>query len=207
MMRDTGRNVVRRLGLAAAAIMMLTALPGQRAQAMSPISPGVMPSAHTAAETPIIQVRGPHGGGGGGFHGGGGGGFHGGGGGGFHGGGAAFHAAPAFHGGGGSGFRAGPAFHGGGGAAFHGGGFRAGPTYQGAGVRYGGYHPGFASRPHFHHRQFYGYGPSYYPVTTAYYYPYRRCRVILTYYGPRRICHYRHWHRPHHRHHRHYRYW
>jgi hypothetical protein len=61
----------------------------------------------------------------------------------------------------------------GGGAAFHGAGFR---------------HGGFGIRHHRHHfhRHFY-YAPSDY-------YPYRRCRIIRTYYGPRRICHHRHWH-------------
>jgi hypothetical protein len=116
-----------------------------------------------------------------GGHGGGGGGH---GGGGFHGGGGGFHGG-GFHGGG---------FHGGG---FHGGGYRA--------FHYGGYHhayyrPHFYQRHHFH-RRFY-YAPSYY-------YPHRYCRVIWTYYGPRRICHrpwhgHHYWH--HHRHH-HYRYW
>lgn len=223
-MKDTGRRVVRSLGLAAAALLVLTMVPGERAQAMSPINPGAQLPVNSTPDVITVQFHGHGGGGGGprggggGFHGGGGGGFHGGGGAAFHGGGggAAFHAAPAFHGGGGGGgFRAGPAFHGGGVAAFHGGGFRAGPAFHGGGVRYGGgYHRGFAYRPHFHHRHVYGYGygyePDYYPAYTSYYYPHRRCRVIWTHYGPRRVCHYRPWHRPHHwrhRHHRHHRYW
>ena len=72
--------------------------------------------------------------------------------------------------------------------------------------RGGGYR--FAHRHHFHRR--FVYGPSYYDY--PYYYPYRRCHVVLTYYGPRRVCHYRHWRhhywRHHHRRHHHYRvYW
>jgi hypothetical protein len=94
-----------------------------------------------------------------------------------------------FHGGG---------FHGGGHfGGFHGGGFHGG--FHGGGFHYGGwggYHRHWGYRPfygyrHFH-RRFYG---GYYP----YYYP-RPCRVIWTYYGPRRICHWHRWHYP-------YRYW
>jgi hypothetical protein len=143
------------------------------------MSPGAMPAAQSSFDVMTIQMRGPHGGGGGG---------------GYHGGGGGFHAAPAFRGGG---FRAG---------AFH-----ARPAFHGGGVRYGGgYHRGFAYRPHFHHhRRFYG---AYYYPDDSYYYSYphhRRCRVILTHYGPRRVCHYRplhRWHHWRHRHH-HHRYW
>jgi hypothetical protein len=101
--------------------------------------------------------------------------------------------------------------HGGGGAVIHGGSlrtggaYRTGPVFRGAGIRYGGYHYGghrFVHRHHFHRRFFYG--PSYYYNDYPnYYYPYRRCRVVWTYYGPHRVCHFRHW-RHHHRHHR---YW
>jgi hypothetical protein len=187
---DPGRGLVRCLGLAAAAMLALSAAASQRAEALSLINPGAVPTAKYASDGLTTEVRGGHGGGG---HGGGGGGFHGGGGGGFHGGGAAFHGGgfrsggAAFHGGG---FRGGgAACHGGGfrsgGAVFHGGGFRGGHVFHGGGFRHGG----FAFRHHRHHfhRHFY-YAPSYY------YYPYRRCRIIWTYYGPRRICHYRHWH-------------
>jgi hypothetical protein len=97
---------------------------------------------------------------------------HGGHGGGGHGGGGGFHRG----GGGGGGVRTG-------GAVFHGGGFRAGHVFRDGGLRHGG----FAFRHHRFHRHFY-YASSYYD------YPYRRCRIIRTYYGPRRICHYRHWH-------------
>lgn len=134
------KGLVCSLTIAAAATLFL-ALPGQRAQAMSLITPGASPA--KAATGGLIQVRGGHGGGGGGFHGGGGG-FHAGG---FHGGG--------FHGGG---------FHGGGFHAFHGGG-----GWHGGGFRYGGFHyfdgPRFA---HFHRRHFF-YG-GYYPYP-YYYYP------------------------------------
>jgi hypothetical protein len=164
-----GRGLVRALGLAAAAMFVLSAVTEQRAEALSLINPGVVPTAKYVSDGLTTPVRGGHGGGGGGFHGGGGG-FHGGGGG-FHGGGGGFH---------GGGFR-------GGGAMFHGGGFRGGHVFHGGGFRHGG----FAFRHHFH-RHFY-YAP-------YYYYPYRYCRIVWTYYGPRRICHFRHWHhRWHHR--------
>jgi hypothetical protein len=178
MMRipDPGRGLVRCLGLAAVAILVLSAAASQRAEALSLINPGAAPTAKHVSDGLTTEVRGGHGGGG-----------HGGGGG-FHGGGAAFHGGGGFHGGG-------AAFHGGGfrsgGAAFHSGGFRAGHVFRGGGFRYGGYR--FAHRHHFH-RHFY-YAPSYY------YYPQRYCRVIWTYYGPRRICHYRHWRHHHRRHH------
>jgi len=111
--------------------------------------------------------------------GGGGGGGHGGGGGGHGGGGGGFH-------GGGGGFRAG-------GPVFRGGAFHARPAFHRAGFR-------FAHRHHFRSRFFYG--ASYYPYYD--YYPYRRCRIILTYYGPRRVCRFRHFGYPyrHYRHHR-----
>lgn len=170
---DSGRGLVRCLGLAAAAILLLSAATSQRAEALSLINPGAAATAKQVSDGLTTEVRGGHGGGG---HGGGGGhrgGFHGGG---FHAGGAVFH-------GGGGGYRA---AH-----VFHGGGFR---------------HGGFALR---HHHRHFVYGPSYYDYPS--YYPYRVCRVIRTYYGPRRICHFRHrhhhsWRHHHHRHH-HYRYW
>ncbi|GLH76887.1 hypothetical protein SSBR45G_17950 [Bradyrhizobium sp. SSBR45G] len=101
-------------------------------------------------------------------------------------------------------------FHGGG-PAFHGGGGPR-PVFHGGGGGY--YRPHYGYRPYVHHhrRHFYGYRSYYTPTyTTGYYYPYRRCRIVYTYYGPRRICHSRHWrghhwrhhHRWHHRHHRH----
>jgi len=59
---------VRSLCLAAAAVFTLSAVPIERAAAMSPINPGTAPSAHATTEDLMIQVRG----GGGGGHGGGG---------------------------------------------------------------------------------------------------------------------------------------
>lgn len=164
---------MRLLGLAAVATLILSAGTARRADAMTPINPTALPAAKAAGDDMITQVR--HGGGGHGGHGG----FHGGGGfrgGGFHGGGAHFH---------GGGFRAAPAFHGGGyryGGVRHYGGFH----------RYGGYRPYYYGHRHFHRRYYGGYYPYYsYP---------RRCRVIWTYYGPRRICRWHRWHHP-------YRYW
>jgi hypothetical protein len=99
------------------------------------------------------------------------------------------------HGGGGHGGFHGGGFHGGG---FHGGGFHGGGWHGGGFRHYGGFHHhgGFA---HFHHRRFYGgYAPYY-----SSYYPH--CRIIYTYYGPRRVCGYHH--RWHHRRWHHRRYW
>ncbi|WP_128928922.1 hypothetical protein [Bradyrhizobium guangxiense] len=111
---------------------------------------------------------------------------------------------PVRHGGGGHG--GGGHFHGGGGfrgGGFHGGhvgGFRAAPGFHGSGYRYGGfrhyggyhrygiYRPYYGHR-HFHRRYYYG---GYYPY---YHYP-RRCRIISTYYGPRRVCRWHRWHYP-----------
>jgi hypothetical protein len=74
-------------------------------------------------------------------------------------------------------------FGGHGGGGFHGGGFRGGGFRGGGfGHRYGGFHRGGYRYGYFHrrhfHRGFY-YGSSYYP---------RRCRIVWTHYGPRRIC-------------------
>jgi len=169
------RGFVRCLGVAAVAMLALSAAPSQRAEALSPGNPGAISTAKYLSDGLSTEVRF----GGGGGRGGGGGGFHGGGG--FRGGGAAFH---------GGGFRSG-------GAVFHGGGFRTGHVFRGGGYRYGAYRYGgfrFAHRHHFRPR-FYGYVPYYYS------YP-LRCRIVWTYYGPRRICYHRH-HRWHHRwHHR-----
>jgi len=183
MISGAARSVVCRAGLAAAAVLVLSAASQQRAEALSLASPGTVPAAKYASEAMTIEVRGGHGGhGGGGFRGGGGGGFRGGGaafhGGGFRGGGAAFH---------GGGFRSG-------GMAFRGGGYRAAHIYRGggyrySGLRYGGYRYAYHRHHRFHrhfHRRFY-YAPSYY-----YHYP-RRCRIVWTYWGPRKICRYRHY--------------
>jgi hypothetical protein len=183
---DPGRGLVRRLGVTAAALLAFAAASQQRAEALSLASPGTAPSAKFATDDLTTEVRhGGHGGGGGGFRGGGGGG------GGFRGGG--------FHGGG---FR-------GGGVAIHRGGFRAAPVLRG-GMRYGMRH--VYHRPHFHHRHHFHrrfYAPSYYAYPGYYYgYRHRYCRIVWTYYGPRKICRYRPWHR-HHWRHRYYgiRYW
>lgn len=193
---DPGRGLVRRLGLAAAAIIAFTATSQQRAEALSLASPGTAPSAKHAADGMTIQVRGGHGRGGGGFHGGGGG-FRAGGG--FRGGGAAFH---------GGGFR-------GGAVAIHRGGFRAAPVFRGGGLRYSGIrHGGYRVAPYYrhHHRHHFHrrfYAPVYYDYPRYYAYPRRYCRVVWTHYGPRKICRYRPWLRHHHWRHRvhHYRYW
>ncbi|QDF41239.1 hypothetical protein FJN17_28700 [Bradyrhizobium symbiodeficiens] len=175
---------VRLLGIAAAATLMLLAGTARRAEALSLINPASSQAAKGASEAAsdglVTQVR--HGGGGhGGGHFHGGGGFRGGGGhvGGFRGGG--------FHGGHIGGFRAAP--------AFHGGGYRYGGLHRYGGVhRYGGFHRYGIYRPHYGHRHFhrrYYYG-GYYPA----YHHARRCRVIWTYYGPRRICRWHRWDHP-----------
>ena len=187
---DPGRGLVRRLGVTAAALFAFAAASQQRAEALSLASPGTAPSAKFATDDLTTEVRhgGHGGGGGGGFRGGG---FHGGG---FRGGGAAFH---------GGGFRGGgAAFHGGGfrggGVAIHRGGFRAAPVFRGGGMRYGYRH--IYHRPHFHHRHHFHrrfYAPAYYSYPYYYGYRHRYCRVIWTYYGPRKICRYRPWYRHH----------
>ena len=95
--------------------------------------------------------------------------------------------------------RHGGGFHGGGfhGGGFRGGGFRGGGVHFGGshfggmhygGLHHGGYrHGGYRVYGHrFHRHGFYGYGPSYYP--------YHRCHIVWTYYGPRRVCHWHRWH-------------
>ena len=149
---DPGRGLVRCLGLAAAAMLVLSAAANQRAEALSLINPGAVPTAKYAAEGLTTKVRGGHGGGG-----------HGGGGG-FRGGGAAFH---------GGGFRSG-------GAVFHGGGFRAGHVFRGGGFRHGGFafrHHRF--HRHFY-GSYYDYPYYYYPyrrcrIIWTYYGPRRIC--------------------------------
>jgi hypothetical protein len=167
---DPGHGAIRRsfrcLGLAAAAILVLAAATGRRAEALSLINPGAASAAKYASDGMTIEVRGGHGGHGHGFRGGGGGGFRGGG--------AVFR---------GGGFRAGP--------AFHGGGYR----YAAPGiVRHHHVGPRRAYFHHRHHfrPRYYGYAPAYYPQ--RYYYPRRFCRVVWTYYGPRKICRHRPWH-------------
>jgi hypothetical protein len=154
-------RVLRGLGLAAMAVLMVSAGTMRSAEAVTLINPATVPATKAATDDGIIQVR--HGGGGHGGH---------------------------FHGGG---------FRGGHIGGFHGGGFRAAPVYRAhvGGYRYGGFRHYGIYRPHYRHhfhRRFY-YG-GYYPY---YHYP-RRCRIIWTYYGPRRVCRWPRWHYP-------YRYW
>jgi hypothetical protein len=181
--RGMVRCAVSSLGLAVATLFALSAAFGQRAEALSLINSGAMPAAKHASEGQTTEVRGGHGGGGGGRASGGGG-YHGGGGGG-----AAIHSGV---------FKSG-------GAVIHGSGIRSAQVFRGSGVR----HSGFAFRHHRFHRNIF-YGASYYPYYDyPYYSSYRRCHTVWTDYGPRRVCHYRHWRhhhwRHHHRRHHHYR--
>jgi hypothetical protein len=110
------------------------------------------------------------------------------------------------------GFRGAHVYRGGG--FYRGGGIRVAPVYRGGGYRYGYRHA--YHRPHFHHhrrhfhhhrrhfhRRFYV-APAYYGYPSYYGYRHRYCRVVWTYYGPRKICKIRPWWR-----HRYYgyRYW
>ncbi|WIW46684.1 hypothetical protein ML401_00765 [Bradyrhizobium sp. 62B] len=166
---------MRLLGIAAAATLMLSAGTARRAEALNLINPATSPATKAAGDDLVTQVR--HGGGG-------------------HGGGGHFHGGGGFRGGGGhiGGFRGG-GFHG-----AHIGGIRAAPAFHGGGYRYGGVHRygGFHRygiyRPHYGHRHFHRryYVGGYYP----YYHHPRRCRIIWTYYGPRRVCRWHRWHHP-----------
>src|SRR4030081_4092821 len=71
--RDSGRGLVRCLSLAAAAMLALSAAGSQRAEALSLINPGAVPTANYASNGLTTEVRGGHG------HGGDGGGLRGGG--------------------------------------------------------------------------------------------------------------------------------
>ena len=162
---------VRRAGVMAVAAFAVTAVSHGRAEALSLASPAGYRQPNTPAKAhrgAQVAMAAEDRGGGGGYHGGGGGGFHGG------------------------------AIQGGGLRAYHGGGFRAAHIYRGGGYRYGGY------RVHamrlitarsitggILHRRYYA--PYY--SSPRYYYGYPRCRMVWTYYGPRKICRYRHWHR------------
>lgn len=114
---DLKCGLLRCLGLAAAAVLILSAAPLERAQALSLINPGTVSMAKYASDALTTEVRGGHGGGG---HGGGHGGFHGGG----------------FRGGGHAVFRGGGMRFGG----IHRGGFRRG------GFHFGGYRRHFGPR-------------------------------------------------------------
>src|SRR4051812_20403332 len=69
--RGLGRCFARSLGLAAAAMLILSAAPDQRAEALSLINPGMAPATKHVSDGLTTEVRGGHGGHGGG-HGGGG---------------------------------------------------------------------------------------------------------------------------------------
>src|SRR4051812_50215223 len=69
---DPGRRAVRALSLAAAGLLMLSAVVDQRAEALSLINPGAAPAAKHISDGQTTAVRGGRGGGGGGFRGGGG---------------------------------------------------------------------------------------------------------------------------------------
>jgi hypothetical protein len=136
VVRCSVRCSVRSLGIAAAALFVLSAAPGQRAEALSLIDPGTLPAAKHASEGLTIEVRGGHGGGGG--HMGGGGGHVGGG---IHVGGAAIH---------------GGSFKSSGGSGIH---ISSGSGHLSS---WSGHHHGrFAFRHHRFHRHFF-YG-AYYP--------------------------------------------
>jgi hypothetical protein len=85
-------HALQLFALAAVALLPLSAITSERAEALSLINPGAVAAKKVAANDAMIEVHGGHGGGGGG-HGGGHGGF---GGGGTAAHGAAFHAGPAF---------------------------------------------------------------------------------------------------------------
>lgn len=203
-------RLVRRIGAAAlmAAALTISAITPRPALALSPATPATKSISTAAATLPIqVQHHFGHGGGGprvGGFHGGGfrGGGFQG----------------PAFHGGFRGGPAAGPRFYGGGRHVYGGPRVYGAPRFYGRPRYFGARHYGFHRR--YYRPRVYGYyGPAYYG--SAYYYPAyygyyrpRVCRVVWTYYGPRRVCHVRHWRhhwhrhwRHHHRHHHHHRHW
>jgi hypothetical protein len=84
-------------------------------------------------------------------------------------------------------------------------------VFRGGGVRTSGiHHGGYRVAPHYRHHHFHRrvYAPAYYDYPRTYAYPRRYCRVVWTYYGPRKICRYRPWLRHHHWRHRvHFRYW
>jgi hypothetical protein len=93
------------------------------------------------------------------------------------------------HGGGGGGGHGGGHFGGGhfGGGHIGGGGWHGARVAHFGGYHYGGFHRGYRFA-HVHHRRFFHGG--YYP------YYHHRCRIVWTYYGPRRVCgHRHHWHR------------
>jgi hypothetical protein len=90
------------------------------------------------------------------------------------------------------------------GAAVHSGGFRTGPVINGGGVRTSGFRHGGHRFAHRHHRRFFagGYYDDY-PYYDYPYYAYPGCRIVVTDYGPHRVCSDRHWRHHHYRRHHH----
>jgi hypothetical protein len=183
------RCSLRVLGAVAAALLTLSAVAGQRAEALSPVNPGMAAAGKTVAEGRTIEVRG----GGGGHGGGGGGGGRGGGGAGF-----------------GRGFS---------GAAVGGGAIGAGAAAVAGGPRFGGrafghrrHFGGVFIGGVYYDDYPYDY-PDYYDYPPVYPAPAfvagGSCRRVLTVHGPRVVCHHRaarhhrvhrrHYHRRHHR--------
>ena len=182
---------LRVLGVVAA-LLIGSIVAGERAEAMSPLNPGMPVAGKAAVNGLTIEVRGGHGGGGGGGHFGGGGGMS-------------------------RGFTGG-AFNG---AVVRGGAIGAGAAAVAGGPRYAG-HPFFHHHHHFHgvfiggvyyddypydyYPDYYDYPPAY-PVAT--YVAGGDCHRVLTAYGPRVVCHHwaarhhrrTHWHHHHRRHH------
>jgi hypothetical protein len=157
-----------------AALALLTlSATSERAQALSLINPGAAATAKVAADGLTTEVRGGHGGGHSGGHGGG-------------------------HGWGGSGGV-------GSGAAIHSGAFRTGPVFTGGGVRSASFRHGGHRFHHRHHFRGFFAGGYYddYPYYDYPYYAYPGCRIVVTDYGPRRVCNYRYWRHHHYRRHHH----
>jgi len=92
-----------------------------------------------------------------------------------------------FHGGGHGGFRGG---HGGGFRGGHFGGFRHGGFRRG---HFGGYHRGGYHRGHRYGYRGYGYRHRGYGYRGYGWRHHHRCRIVWTYYGPRRVCRWYPW--------------
>ena len=186
---DPGRGLVRRLGVTAAALFAFAAASQQRAEALSLASPGTAPSAKYATDGLTTEVRhGGHGGGGGGGV-------------------SAVveavvsaAAAVAFTAAASEAAVLRSMAAGSEAAALRSivAAFAPRRSSVAAACRYGYRH--VYHRPHFHHRHHFHrrfYAPSYYGYPYYYGYRHRYCRVIWTYYGPRKICRYRPWYRHH----------
>ena len=178
--RFSFRHALRLLGVASA-LLTLSALAGQRAEALSPINPGSAAVSKAAANGLTIEVHGGHGGGGGGGRSGG------------LGGGRGFSGAAVR----GGTFGTGPAV-GAGGTRFVGHGFAHRHRFRGVfvdGVYYDDYPSDY---PYYD-----------YPAADPGFVAGPGCRVVVTAYGPRVVCYHRaarhaharrrHHHRRHHR--------